>query len=64
MTILVFLPEGRTREYPDASGWQLQNGVTTFFYQPDAGKRQDPKTKKVTTTLPVLVEEEVGAPRG
>ena len=62
MTISVYLPSGR-KDYPNASGLKLENGLTIFYYQPDGGKRQDPKTVMVTTTLPILLEEEVGAPR-
>ncbi len=59
MTIVVFFSKG-TKEYPNASGLKMENGFTMFDYQPDAGKRREPKTIKVTTTLPILVEEEVG----
>jgi hypothetical protein len=56
MTILVFLPEGKAQEYPNASGLRVENGLTTFYYEPD-------KKKKVTTTLPILFEEDAGTPR-
>lgn len=60
MMINVYFPNGKIDHYTNASGLKVENGLTIFYYQPDAGKRQEPKNKKVTTTLPILVEEEIG----
>ena len=60
MQVVVFLPEGAKQVYDNATDLKSEDGLITFYYQPDAGKRQEPKTKKITTTLPILVEEEVG----
>ena len=59
MTVVLFLPDGKTQQYPNASALLSKNGLTTFDYQPDAGNK---KTKSVTTTLPILVEEDAGEP--
>jgi hypothetical protein len=63
MTVLIYLPKGEIQAYSNASSLEMKNGLTTFFYQPDAGRRQEPQTMKITTTLPIFVEEEVGQPR-
>ena len=62
MTVQIFLPGGSSQSYPNASGVQILNGFTIFYYKSaeETGTAQD---KKVTTTLPILVIESVGTPR-
>jgi hypothetical protein len=55
--LVIYLPDGKTQAYHDVSGLSVENGLTTFYYKGFGKKR------KITTTLPVLLDEEAGQPR-
>ncbi|HEY6768002.1 MAG TPA: hypothetical protein VI386_24875 [Candidatus Sulfotelmatobacter sp.] len=57
MTIAVFFPDGTKQEYENASGLHVQDGLTMFYYQPEANKLET-KRRKIITTLQVLADDE------
>ena len=62
MTMVILFPDGKRQQYPNASDLRLENGLTSFYYQANVGNPSESANRKVTTTLPILVEEEVDAP--
>jgi len=62
MTLVILFPYGKRQQYPNASDLRLENGLTSFYYQVNVENSLNSVNRKVTTTLPILVEEEVDAP--
>jgi len=59
MAILnLFMPDGKITPYSKVTDLRVVNGLTIFYSQPDATLGSY-SSKKITTTLPILMEEEI-----
>ncbi len=58
MEVSIFLPDGKTQSYDNVTGLRSENGLVTFQYEENTGKKRE-----VRTALPVLAEKEAGKPK-
>jgi hypothetical protein len=47
----------QAEEYENAHDVSIENGVLTFYYEPDTSSLGG---KKITTSVPFFIEEEIG----
>jgi hypothetical protein len=57
-TLFIYLPDGKTKGYTGVESiFKVEDGVLTFFSQPDQKNVRKKVRKKVQTSLPFLFEQ-------
>ena len=56
--ITIYKPDGKSLEIPEAKEVEADSGYLMFYYQPDP---KGATRKRIRTTLPYFIEDEVNA---